>query len=478
MWNLIPNGTRTKDEFVRQYIRAHPSAERSTALAKYHKAMRCMFGMESVKRRRLLNEEEASQSNEFEAPDYVPEASCGSALIMLTDRCVRLPLWMATLVDSLPLRGPATYSGWVLQPVYVEPQGNARYILGVCGSTGEDRSYVLQHIRNNDNHPIFRHACPFEITVDLLTTIETDAARAGAGAGGEAVREFCNNPLYKIALLVVRAEIPSIFFGPRMFSHVRLLIKDGVDERGNLKLAITDPHGPYNTVAGEDLQTRVESYIRTESGSIVQHIEQHSDQSAEGSCGAVSFMRMLYLLYKAHTAQTQPSRPMLYIRSPIPCVFAVFVSWLFQRAGVITLATHEHSVRSVRDYLGDITLSELPPQTADRKAMQAYIVKEAVAQGYIERDLFHKNINQLFHRAFPDQVPLTRTEFLEVVQEIRKQATDFESIVATMKTDNDEASTYDWGEDEIDAAELLRLTEENIPSSSSFGKLIRPRRHR
>lgn len=465
MWGLVPTSVRSRKSFVQRYRKTHARASERDAHRKYEFAMRCMFGMDPPdenprKQRRTESAGAGGASINFEVSDYIPGVSDGND--MSDPRCDILPTWMNVLVASVqPIYGEIYFTTHGYRPVEIERGGAAgtRYILGVCGSGVQARQDVLRILRQDGHHPIFKSCCPFEIIVDT----RTDPGTVGAG-GEEAVRntvsEFCSNTEYKIALFVKYANIPDRHFGPLAppteFAHVCLLIKDGLDEDGNLNLVITDPNGSYDSTLSPAELESMENKVRIEAlrgGQTVnvRHAQQYQDQSAEGSCGVVSFMRMLYLVHKAHVLN---SEPMLHINSPIPCVWAVFVSRLFQRAGVITHSTHNDATKSANEELGIYTLTtDPPPNPDDRNAMKEYIVREAVAQDFRRRATPTHSLSQkiqgLFNRAFPGQTTFNRAEYVWVIEEIKKRSpVAFEDLVGMMS-----ATT----EGHIDAETLLRL---------------------
>lgn len=487
MWGLVPTSVRSRKSFVRRYRQTHARASERDAHQKYEFAMRCMFGMDPLDEnpRKLRRKESAGAggaTTTFEASDYIP----GVPDEISDPRCDVLPAWMNLLVASVPpIYGESYFATHGYRPVEIEHGGadGTRYILGVCGSGVQARQEVIRILRQDGRHPIFKSCCPFEIIVDTRTApgvggeAAAAAAAAAVGAGGEesprnTVSEFCSNMEYKIALFVKYANIPDRHFGPLAppteFAHVCLLIKDGFDEGGNLQLVITDPNGSYNSMLSPAELESMENKVRTEAlrgGHTVnvRHAQQYQDQSAEGSCGVVSFMRMLYLAYKAHVLN---SEPMLHINSPIPCVWAVFVSRLFQRAGVITHSTHNDATKSANEELGFYTLTTDPPPNPDRNAMKKYIVEEAVAQDFRRRATPTHSLSQkiqgLFNRAFPGQTPFNRGEYLEVIGKINERSSvGFEDLVGMMSATTGEQQLLDWhddvSDDVIDPETLRRL---------------------
>jgi hypothetical protein len=467
MFELVPNGLRPENRFVEHYIRAHKHASRMDARMKYRKAMQCMFGMDPDSdnpRKRLRGAAAAPTEESFETSGHIPVLRPGQTrLIDLTDdECIHLPRWMNELVERIPVINPYGFLPQTGFAVFMEPQA-VRYVMGICGTKDGVVEYILEHIGHE--HPIFRHCFQRQLRLDMSSSLPTPD-----------VRSFCENPDYKVALLTVSVDIPNPLgtdMGPsKRFYHARLLIKEGTGDDGILKLAITDPHGRFDTILGRDAQESIEERIRVNAGMVVnvRHAVQHSDQSYEGSCVAMSFMRMAFLLHKSN--QTRRDELMSFIMEPIPCVFAVFVARLFTAANVILPGRYKHSVLNIRDQLGDFTLNEPPPVTTDRQEIKNYLVREAIAQGFHSRaspeHRLGEKVQNLLARVFPGEPRLSHSEFVWILDEIERRAPpndDFKSVLARIAAEFDRNVQWnDESDDHMDPEVLAYLLEDDDES--------------
>lgn len=416
-WNLVPRTTRSKDGFVQEYIRTHPYADKTRALRKYRKAMRCMFGMNGkeeniVPPQKRLRRPEGSEGGAsasasagapepaFPTSDYIPfRTGADLRLVDLTERehafCHTLPGWMNTLVESVKITDERT----AREPfqVFMNPS-QAQYIMGVCGAPISVTAGILKSF---GDHPIFSpcYREPFIIALEF---------NEFTGMMQDQIREFLQ-PRYKIAMLsrVLRAERVDDF------SHAGLLIKDTIrDSDGNehIRLVITDPHGSYNTILTRDELDRVKNLIEREFRKIVQNVSvthevQHQDQATvEGSCVAMAFMRMCYLSYRSFMQRND--RLITFLMEPIPCVFAVFVSRLFQRAGVITPKGHTEGVTEARRQLGDYSFVEKQPEATREEVIEYLKQKGAELRLNDNRPAGVSLSSRIFHlmqNAFPGQ---------------------------------------------------------------------------
>lgn len=431
MWNLIPDDTRPEESFVRQYIRTHPGVERSTAVVKYRKAMQCMFGMDRPTKRIRVEDGSAGAGGEaggadwtrdFHTEMFFPPTHPGlRKLVNLTDsKCVTLPTWMNEVLDRVPfMLGASDDESFAL---HMDPH-TGQYIFGVCGTPNEAPIAILQRVRD---HPFFQHCfpTPFQTDVAIMPSYKSIT---------DDLHDFCVNPKYTIALFVIGAENrhDSVFFG-----HVRLLIKDGTDDAGRLKLVITDPHGTYDGIVSADdlviIEQNLVAAAREKDVQItVRHSEQFKDQGPEGSCGAMAFMRMTYILYRAHISET--NEPLLYVNERVPCVFAVFVSRLFHRVNVINRRSFDHVVGVTRHLLGDFTFTENPPPNSNRHQWIEYIKRQGIAnnlasrmeRGHSSQTLTDKVLSMVhaLHRSSPTNPPpiLTHSEISQITRHIYTQ---------------------------------------------------------
>lgn len=474
MWNLIPDDTRSQEHFVRQYIRTHPGVKQSAAVMKYQKAMRCMFGMDGDGSRKRIHsaaaggeggagEEGSDWTSDFRTEMYLPPTQPGlRKLVELTDsKCLSLPRWMDEVLEQVPfMLGASDDEHFAL---HMDPH-TGQYIFGVCGTPNEASIAILHRVKD---HPIFQHCypTPFQTDVAIMPVYKSIT---------DDLHDFCTNPKYTIALFIIGAEHRH---DGNFFGHVRLLIKDGTDDAGRLKLVITDPHGTFDGIVSTDDLAIIEQNLIAaahEKGVpiTVQHSTQFMDQGSEGSCGAMAFMRMTYLLYRAHTSENH--EPLHYVNERIPCVFAVFISRLFQRVNVINRRTFDHVVGVTRDRLGDFTFTEDLPQNPNRQTWIDYIKRQGIANNLASRvergghsqtqtltskvSTMVDTLNGLYAPENPPP-PLTNSEISQIARHLLTQASP-EPVPAP----------YEEKEEEEDLLELLGGLDE--PTSPSFEEFL------
>ncbi len=467
MWNLVPHTTRSEDRFVQEYIRTHPYANKTSALQKYRKAMRCMFGITEGEEENIVSpqkrlrrpEEGAAAATSasagapepaFPASGYIPfRTGADLRLVDLTERehalCHTLPGWMNALVESVEITDERT----AREPfqVFMNPS-QAQYIMGVCGAQISVTAGILKSFRD---HPIFSlcYREPFIIALEF---------NEFTGMMQDQIREFLQ-PRYKIAMLsrVLRAERVDDF------SHAGLLIKDTIrDSDGNehTRLIITDPHGSYSTILTRDELGRVKNLIEREFRKIVKNVSatyevQHQDQATvEGSCVAMAFMRMCYLSYRSFVERND--RLTTFLMEPIPCVFAVFVSRLFQRVGVITPKSHTEGVTEARRQLGDYSFVEKQP-TATREEVIEYL-KQKGAELRLNDNRppgvsLSSRITNLMQNAFPGQkLTLLPAQYREIENHIKSAQAAVPPPPAPVDVSEEERMLYsDFNPEEVGA---------------------------
>ncbi len=392
-----------------------------------------MFGMEggnppAAKRPRRRDEDDGSDAGGerrtgYPISPYIPpinSTGVGERLLDLTEHqhreCLNLPEWMNVLVESVHFEEGARHEPFA---VFMNPR-DAQYILGVCGAPITISSQILSTFPRD--HPFFMRCFPDPFMIELEIH-----ENFGFAAQTEQLREFCQNPQYQIALLSRSSASERLASVGDEFGHAGLLIKD-MDEHGRLlKLVITDPNGAYDGIlTGAELR-RYEVFIQAEvrkyvADATVEHQIQHRDQAAvEGSCVAMAFMRMCYLLYRSFVENNE--RLVGFLQDPVPCVFAVFVSRLFQRKGIITPECHEKGTVEARRQLGDYSFVEQQPEQTPDEIIR-FLKQEGV------RLRLHENlptgvtlssrIQNLIQHAYPGRnVSLTREQLTEIGNHIK-----------------------------------------------------------
>jgi hypothetical protein len=132
------------------------------------------------------------------------------------------------------------------------------------------------------------------------------------------------------------------------FDHARALFKDPTTK----KIYVIDPIGknePYTDQLFVPLLSAFVRHVKCPRYDGAEFKQGRRDQRNEDeACGAVIFTRIVFAAYKA---KKYGKLPMDYIYPPLPCLFALFVSDLFQRADVITEETHRRVQKAVRTQL-------------------------------------------------------------------------------------------------------------------------------
>lgn len=326
----------SRNEFVRAYIGMHFGTSPRRAEKKYRKA--------------LAKAADAEEDEMMHVQAAAEEASSTvSHIVEVTDApCVRLPRWMNTIVakakeyfDSMYMNRIGPYHSVLMDVV------NNRYLFGVHGTFEEPVDFLLEVLRED---PRFKGCYVRGIYLDTLVEYGHQQR-----FHREYYNEFCDNDEYRVALFATMTNDST----GDIINHARLMVKDP----SRRAVIITDPHGEiderllpereqsYMVNMLEEERERHEKRLRLKIGETVEYPfvyfnEQHVDQGdMEGSCGALTFLRMIYLLYMSHTTGHQPID---YIDDPIPCKFAVFLSRLFQQARIIDAYTHSRVLDILR----------------------------------------------------------------------------------------------------------------------------------
>lgn len=312
-------------KFVREYKRIHPDADEARVRAKYAFGV-LRFGTTAVDEEDIM----------YLQP-ILPTVSRVQQVTAI--RCTNLPVWMNRLVDNTKAYFDSMYMHRRVinyKPVFIEPDGY-RYVFGACGTFNEPVDFLLEVIRQD---PRFQ-AC--YVRGIYLDTVDIPGRRRRSDI--EDYNAFCDDDTYKVALF---ATVTNDAMGG-VISHARLLIKSPAER----SVIITDPHGEIlehylpdfeqSYIARALEEAREEHKRVSRKYPFVTFREQRTDQTEhEGACGALTFMRMLYVLYMSYTHGTEPLQ---HMEETVPCKFAVFLSRLFQQARIIDHDTHGQVVR-------------------------------------------------------------------------------------------------------------------------------------
>ncbi len=338
-------------EFGQVYARSHPGASPHVIKRKYLKALDAFFGtkikigaaprrpplMRPVPRserrtgfvrrhygRRLRNW--VSPILDTEREQYIPPSSSG--LQAISD-CA-LPDWMTEVLDLSP-EGPDKVD------VFYNADDKT-YTLGVCG-TNDTRLYQIVIRFLEFGHPFLSKLYPQIILLDGFQTDYTglrvyDELEASEDAktrvfdreAKKARRDFANFMMNTTCLVGYSSYR----------EHARLLIKNPSDRI----VYIIDPHGPiYDLKQTQAIVRRINELFFFRRGARHGYTqckllgrEKRDQPYEEESCGAVAFMRAVYILFKFHT---NPHKSILeFVSDDIPCVFAVFASKLLKSTGI------------------------------------------------------------------------------------------------------------------------------------------------
>jgi hypothetical protein len=329
----------SRNEFVRAYVSRFGASVRRANL-KYTKA-RAHFGM---------HQEEDDEEAGLERFQPVEDVSRG--IVEVNDPgCIHLPPFMHDIIrrakdvfDVMFLGSRLERAGeGVYFPLMMEPFSK-QYVFGICGTFNMIVDFVLEPVCENERF----HAC-------YIRTLHLSLREDGSIQFVEAdFHEFCDNDQYQVALFSTYTPSEGAHG-----SHARLMVKQYFSQT----IYITDPHGNHEINISDADGDRIVNYLerrRREKPKFryVRFETQHPDQGMEGSCGALSFLRMIYIVYKSymsdflydfHTRRVVRGHPASdFLDDPIPCTFAVFLSRLFQEARIITRDTYYHGLEDVR----------------------------------------------------------------------------------------------------------------------------------
>lgn len=234
--------------------------------------------------------------------------------------------WMVKVTKKL--KKP---KGWKPQfPVYMIPR-TLEYIFNVCITYKEQVEKILAAIRTESQLSyIFPYVFYFEL--------------AGNPRNIKLYRELIDRFLEFVTgdCMVAYMEIHS-----EGFHHARALFKDPATR----KMYVIDPIGKNAPRHDQLFIPLLSAFVRHCSPSYTgaEFKQGRRDQrNEEDACGAIIFTRIVFAAYKA---KKYGHSPMDYIYPPLPCLFALFVSDLFQRADVITEDTHKRVQKAVRTKL-------------------------------------------------------------------------------------------------------------------------------
>lgn len=391
-FSLIPKSLRSLSEFGQTYTRSHPGVRPHEIERKYLKALDVFFGAKGSKRaaegppederegtgvgagvkmtgrvRKTFGANAVVFTAPFERSDFVPIAAAVSAgaagavaggsgstgqtiTVNKIAECA-LPEWMIEVINLAPKVKDNLEVDYNLREKV--------YIFGVCGVNESQFSTMVRRFVHAA-HPFLSKFYPKELNFRILGNVAPPSTYHYGGENGipgqpgydgywahaekdaKEFRDFINNEHCLVSGI-----------GWRL--HARLILKNPFDR----KLYILDPHGVFGSwfdrsqpksperIQDETLVQRINRVVfkpraKTSGYTECQLLDRTKvDQGSEGSCAAQSFLRGVYILYKAHL---NPGRSLLdFVNDDIPCVFAVFVSKLFQRAKIITHETLQQS---------------------------------------------------------------------------------------------------------------------------------------
>jgi len=391
-FSLIPKSLRSISAFGQAYALTHPDTNSHEIERKYLKALDVFFGGKRLAEsppedlrggmtgrvRKTFGANATQFHAPFEDRSYVPSAGVGTIAVNKIAECA-LPEWMTEVLRLAP-NGKDHDN--------LEVYYNIReklYIFGVCGVSGSEFTKMVTRFVTS-GHSFLSKFYPDELNLcnGMLTSEDSPSSYFYGGENGipgrrgyegywvhaekelKGFKDFINND---------HCLVSGIAWKP----HACLLIKNPLDR----KLYILDPNGVFGSwrdhsrpktkarILDEMVVQRINRVVfkpraRTSGYTECQLLDRTKiDQGPEGSCAAQSFLRGVYILYKAHT---NPGRSLIdFVNDDIPCVFAVFVSKLFQRANIITHETLEGSLASAH---ADDKLDEEHKQISEK--LKAY----------------------------------------------------------------------------------------------------------
>ncbi len=373
IYNLTKMNWMNFPNFFGRYHERHPHVSRDDARRKYEFAVRSMFGtflhdntllVDMMKRIEDVVQDEKQtwtastrtkyknakkQKREVVVSNDIlksPRFPKGREVVAIypdkLEECV-LPEWMHTILSQFPEAENNTY-----EPVWFEPK-HSRYIFGVC----EVKENAMNHVLNIlSRYSVFRGLCPeflnfhtFE-KADFMTWIQ-DKKNPYKPPPEEKYHEHFRrsfesrtaNGLNAFFKFLIHPEIKVALAG--WGEHAFFLVKV-IPRKGHNVVLYLDPNGAETNVGKtKKVMDALNEVIRILRPVVnfapVGFFTHVRDQAVEGSCGAVSLLRCLYILYKTQT--TEDSFELQFINDRIPCIFAVFVSYMFQRVNVITKET-------------------------------------------------------------------------------------------------------------------------------------------
>ena len=347
------------------------------------------------------------------------------------ERC-RLAPWMETIINYLPRNLGRTAPA----PVLMDPL-NGRYVFGCCNLPLEKSDHFLWMF-HRWKHPILMKIYPK--TLRFLHNEAILEKYMGKGHHEwereafslEDLRRFAVNDQYQ-ALYTVAQFIEKEGKDRGLYNgHVRTIVKDVTNRR----LVLLDPHGTTKSALMDDhvFFPRVNRFLSENREIPFDELvigTQHADQAySEGSCGAVSYMRMLYMVYMSHM---DPSRaPISFKDERVPCVFAVFVSKLFQILNII----NEKSIKQTLEVVGE-GLEKRTRQETRRRLIQEEIRSRKEAKKHkkdrttiiaefldsyeyyltkLNAETFRDRMHRDFVADFPDEPVLSDDEMTNIIE--------------------------------------------------------------
>jgi hypothetical protein len=391
MWGLVPNSVRSRESFVRKYMSKNPNASKRVAVQKHKKAMRCMFGVDEEEvdgtqrrsRKRKLDEPDTENDEAGGASAGAGGASAGAgdasagaggastsagaggatfnndftSNLYLPHFTGRVPTnkehdelrqhfievssikdcHLAPWMEEILLHLPEEHRKETSESVWMDPTDGS-YIFGVCGTNKREAAYFLEMVHRLD-HPILSGCFDKEISfVDGMEYFEHGNL--------EQLRMFVNDESYSACMVAIGC-------GAGRSSHASAIYKD----RTSHTLVFLDPQGePKPDMSIETVMDEINAFLQSENlpYTRIGVGQQYMDQAyGERSCFVAAFMRILYTLFRSYTDPAHHP-PVHYRNERVPCVFAVFVSKLFQAVDVIDEHTLHETLKKTSQDLVEI----------------------------------------------------------------------------------------------------------------------------
>lgn len=398
-FDLVPDGTRTYEEFRDMYLQKNPGAGEVKAREKYEHLMYVMFGV-TTRSAAIAKSSQPSSAGagsgsfltspfktfkskliaarnaktpftqkrfsgktpkqiesiiargtwgpvwSFTNNGFVPEPNPEGGHLDLSrvPEC-NLPSWMNRILEKLPGKYNSKLAGFQFNPVLLEPSTRT-YVLGVCSVEDEEFS-KMNHLISRLRHPILDR---FKLNLDFFQMSEyyvVPEYNFRTPPEDYVQRTIDRKTTKNHKMLDAFIDNPryvismiSWFIPGNSENHARLLVKHPPDET----IYLLDPHGDmYEPEVDTRFIQTLHDHMNRKPGRKYKHIRFYNhvqDQSPhEASCVAICFLRAFFMLY--NITVNPRSFVMDYVNLPIPCIFATFVSRLFHLLKIITNETYE-----------------------------------------------------------------------------------------------------------------------------------------